>query len=198
MSHHATEDLSIMRALPGMIVCAPGSAYESSKAVDALVAHDGPGYLRLERAAADFSDDSGSAFRLGTARVLRQGAALTIVACGGVVAEAMAAAEVLQGRGVGCRVLSMHTVKPLDRSALEAAARETGGIVTVEENSVLGGLGGAVAEVCLEADVRPKRFRRIGIRDTFVSEVGDQAFLRGRIGLDHLGIADAVAQVVYS
>lgn len=192
MSHHATEDISIMRALPGMLVCVPGSAFEAAQATDAVIAHDGPAYLRLERAAADFSDDPSIPFKLGTARVLREGHALTLVASGGVVAEVMAAATELARTSIECRVMSLHTLKPLDRVALAAASAETGGILTIEENTVLGGVGGAVAEVCLEQEQRPRRFRRIGIDDVYISAVGDQAYLRIQVGLDHKAIVRAV------
>jgi transketolase len=93
-------------------------------------------------------------------------------------------------------MLSIHTVKPLDEEAIRAAARETGGIVTVEENVIAGGLGGAVAEVCLEAAVRPRRFLRLGIRDAYTSVVGDQAYLRRMVGIDAKSIVDAVAGLI--
>ena len=198
MSHHATEDLSIMRALPGMVVCAPASAFETRHALDAVIAHDGPVYLRLERAAPDFTDNASIPFALGKARILREGPDLTLVGVGGIVAHLIAAAEQLAGTGIQCRVVSMHTVKPLDTETILAAAEETGGILTVEENSILGGLGGAVAEVCLEHSIRPRRFRRLGIRDSFVSIVGDQAFLRAQAGIDQSAITAAVQQLLAS
>lgn len=198
MSHHATEDLSIMRAIPGMITCAPGSTFETTRAVDALVAHEGPAYLRLERAAADFSDDPGVPFVFGKARMLRQGYALTLIASGGVVAETTAAADQLMKQGIDCRVLSYHSLKPFDHEALSHAARDTGGVVTIEENTVLGGLGGAVAEIAMQLDQRPRRFRRIGIDDTYVSIVGDQSYLRAAIGLDRHGIARTVCALLDS
>ncbi len=196
MSHHATEDLSILRAMPGMVVCAPGTALEARHATDAVIAHDGPAYLRLERAAADFTDDPANPFVFGRARKLREGKDITLIGIGGVVAEVFAAAEALAADSVSCRVLSMHTLKPLDEAALLAAASETGGIVTVEENSILGGLGGAVAEVCLERGAVPKRFRRIGIRDSYVSVVGDQSYLREMVGLDRRSIAQSVRELL--
>lgn len=196
MSHHATEDLSLLRALPGIAVCAPGSALEAGLMVDAVVARDGPAYLRLERAAADYADDPAIPFALGEARRLRDGCDLTLIGAGGVVAEVVAAAELLAREGVQCRVLSLHTLKPLDAAALRAACEETGGILTVEENTVLGGLGGAVAEVCLEHARRPRRFRRLGIADTYVSVVGDQDYLRARVGIDRASIARAARELL--
>jgi transketolase len=192
MSHHATEDLGILRALPGVRVCAPGTAYEAERVVDAIAATPGPAYLRLERASARFADSANVPFVFGRARRLAEGDDLTIVAAGGVVAEAMAADAMLRASAINCRVLSFHSLKPLDGQELNAASAETGGIVTVEENSVLGGLGGAVAEHCLESDIRPKLFRRLGIRDEYISVVGDQDYLRAVVGIDARSIAASV------
>lgn len=192
MSHHATEDLSILRALPGVTICAPGSAHETERLVDALIARPGPAYLRLERGAPDFIDDPTIDCVLGTARLLREGFRCTLIATGGVVAEVAAAGELLHAEGLDCRVLSLHTLKPLDTDAIIKAATETGGIVTVEENSMLGGLGGAVAEVCLESGHPPKIFRRIGLPDRYTSIVGDQAYLRTALGLDRHSIVSTV------
>ena len=196
MSHHATEDLSIIRALPGIVVCAPASGFETRHALDAVIAHDGPVYLRLERAAPDFTDDASIPFSLGKVRTLREGSDLTLVGTGGIVAHLVAAADELAATGVKCRVLSAHTLKPFDAATILSAAEETGGILTVEENSILGGLGGAVAEICLEHSIRPKKFRRLGIQDSFVSVVGDQAFLRVQAGIDQAAVASAVRQLL--
>ena len=195
MSHHATEDLSILRALPGMVVCAPCSRWETRQAVDAIVKHDGPSYLRLERAG-DFDDDASIPFHLGRARKVRDGTGITLVGAGGIVSELVRAADLLRGEGLTCRVLSLHTLKPLDTEALYAAAQETGGIITVEENTVLGGLGGAVAEVCLEHGIRPRRFRRLGVPDQFVSIVGDQAFLRAYAKIDCAAVIAVVRDLL--
>ena len=195
MSHHATEDLSILRALPGVSVCAPGSRWETSQAVDALIAAPGAAYLRLERAGT-FEDEGAGKFQLGRARQLRSGDALTLMATGGVVSEAVAAADELDSRGISCRVLSMHSLRPFDTEAVLAAARETGGIITVEENTVQGGLGGAVAEVCLESDCRPGVFRRLGIADRFTTAVGDQSYLRALAGIDRASIVSQAMDIL--
>lgn len=196
MSHHATEDLSIMRAIPGLAVCAPGSASEVRQAVDAIVEQRGPVYLRLERGSSEFRDEGGSTFILGRARMLRDGDGLTLIATGAIVAEAIAAGELLSSAGIDCRILSMHTLKPLDVDAIIAAATETGGIVTIEENTILGGLGGAVAEQCLEKGLRPRRYLRLGIPDQYTSIVGDQAYLRRQVGLDRNSIATSVQRLL--
>ena len=193
MSHHATEDLSIARAIPGLTVCVPGTALEARNAVDAVVSTEGAAYLRLERAPGEVVDDPNVPFALGRARVLREGTDLTLIGSGGIISEIGKAADELERHGIRCRLLSMHTLKPFDVQSVVKAAGETGGILTVEENTILGGLGGAVAEVCLEQQNRPKRFRRLGIGDRFVSIVGDQGYLRKHVEIDAASIA-AMAQ----
>jgi transketolase len=196
MSHHATEDMAIMRALPGIVVCTPGTAFEASCAVDALVAIQGPAYLRLERAAPGFEDSASIAFNFGRARVLREGRSITLIAAGGIVADAALAADDLKKEGIDCRVLSIHCLKPIDKEAIELAARETGGIVTIEEGTILGGLGAAVCEICLESHSVPARFLRLGIPDQYVAVVGDQAYMRAEIGIDRAAIARKVRQLL--
>lgn len=191
-SHHATEDLAILRSLANMTVVSPGDHWEVDQATRALVDHPGPAYLRLDKSAAPPSHWLGEQFRLGEARMIRDGADLTLVATGGILEEAVRAADLLEGCGVSCRVLSIHTVKPLDTEALSAAARETGGMVVIEEHTVDGGLGGAVAENLLELGASPAFFLRIGLRSCFSSTVGSQHYLRKVYGLDAQAIVQAV------
>jgi transketolase len=192
ISHHATEDLAILRAIPNMTVVAPADEWEAEEATRALAATAGVGYLRLDKSFAETNPGAGECFRLGMTRRLRNGNALTLIAAGGVLKNVLAAADRLSEVGVSCRVLSMHTIKPLDTVAVLAAARETGGIVTVEEHTVVGGLGSAVAEVCLEEGVIPQRFYRIGLRAGFSSVVGSQTYLQRRNGLDEQSIRETV------
>jgi len=196
MSHHATEDLSILRALPSVTVVAPGSPVETRFAVDAVINTPGPAYLRLERGSDDFKDDESILFELGKARELRAGTDITLIGIGGVTSEVVAASEQLEEKGVSCRVLSLHTLRPFDHQAVLAAAADTGGIVTIEENTMLGGLGGAVAEICLESAVRPRLFKRLGIADQFTSIVGDQSYLRGVSGIGCDGITGSVLRLL--
>ena len=191
-SHHATEDLAILRSLPGMTVVSPGDHWEVAEATRALVDHPGPAYLRLDKSAAPPSNQPEERFRLGEARMIRDGADLTLVATGGILEEAVRAADLLAGHGLFCRILSIHTVKPLDTEALSAAARETGGMVVIEEHTVDGGLGGAVAENLLELGVPLEFFIRIGLRSCFSSAVGSQRYLRKVYGLDAQAIVNAV------
>ena len=190
MSHHATEDLAILRSLPGMLVFSPCDLWEAAEAARYLVSHRGPAYLRLDKSAAPVQH--GEAFRPGSIRTVRDGWAVTLAATGGILGEALLAADALAERGIFCRVLSVHTVKPLDTDTLTAAATETGGIVSIEEHAVDGGLGGAIAEALMEAGVSPGFFVRMGLRNTFSSVVGSQQYLRKVYSLD----AEAITRTV--
>lgn len=188
ISHHATEDLAILRALPSITVVAPGDDWEAREATTAIVNAPGTCYLRLDRSSPGDTSRPGERFELGKARTVRDGSDLTLVATGGILGVTLQAAERLAADGIECRVLSVHTLKPFDHAAIRAASTETGGIVTVEEHTVDGGLGGLVAESCLDGGVTPRAFRRVGLRAGFSSIVGSQGYLRARYGLD----ADAV------
>ena len=194
MSHHATEDLAILRSLP-LTVVAPGCDWEAEEATSALVAQEGTCYLRLDRSSAGRTDRPGEAFVLGKARILREGTDLTLVSTGGVLEEVLAAARQLETIGLAARVVSMHTIRPFDRETIYDACVETGGIVTVEEHTLAGGLGSAVAEACLDHSVTPRRFARIGLRSGFSSVVGSQQYLRRLHHLDADSIVKRVLQL---
>lgn len=197
ISHHATEDLAILRALPGVTVVSPGDDWETECAVAELAALPGTTYLRLDKSSAGRTQRPGERFELGKARTLREGTDVTLVATGGILGVALAAADELRDRqGIQCRVLSMHTINPLDTAALVSAAHETGGIITVEEHTVAGGLGGAVAETLLESGDVPRAFHRIGLRAGFSSIVGTQDYLRAAYELDAPAIIAAVRRIV--
>ena len=183
MSHHATEDMSILRALPNMTLVVPGSAGEVCAAMQDLYRHQGPAYLRLDKSKFE-GDAEAQDFEIGRARVLRQGNDITLVSAGGILEEVLDAADALATAGIESRILSMHTIKPLDGESIDAAVRETRGIVTIEENTIVGGLGSAVAEHSLEQPTRPGFFKRIGLRDTYSSVVGDQKYLRRHYQMD--------------
>ena len=191
-SHHATEDLAILRALPGMLVLSPGDLWEAAESSRYLVSHRGPAYLRLDKSAAPVTVQPGEIFVPGKIRTVRQGRDVTLAATGGILGEALLAADALAGQGIFCRVLSVHTVKPLDTETLIAAAAETGGIVSIEEHAVDGGLGGAISEVLMEAGAFPGFFVRMGLRNTFSSVIGSQQYLRNVYSLD----ADAITRLV--
>ncbi len=150
ISHHATEDLAIMRSLPGVTVVSPCDHWEAAEATEAIADVSGVSYLRLDKSAAEATHQPGENFRLGEARQLREGHDVTLAATGGILKEAMDASTELASQGIQARVLSVHTIKPLDEKSFVRAAEETGGIITLEEHTVTGGLGSAVAETLLE------------------------------------------------
>ncbi len=195
MSHHATEDMSILRALPNMTLVVPSTAAEVRSAMGALYHLDGPAYLRLDKSKLE-SEENEAAFELGKARLVRVGGDLTFIVAGGILQEACAAAATLAGEGIESRILSMHTIKPLDQLAIDSAVQETGGIITVEENTIVGGLGSAVAEYCLEQANRPGFFRRVGLQDTYSSVVGDQNYLRQAYQMDAGYIVETARQLL--
>ncbi|HEX3866220.1 MAG TPA: transketolase C-terminal domain-containing protein [Gemmatimonadaceae bacterium] len=195
VSHHATEDLSIMRAIPGVTVVSPGCDWEVAEAVPAIVALPGTTYLRLDKSSAGFTRRDGETFELGRARRVRDGDAATIVATGGILGIVLSAADQLADSGIRCRVLSMHTIKPFDANAICSAARETGGIVTVEEHVIEGGLGSAVAEALLDNGVAPRASARLGLRGGFATVVGSQQYLRSAYQMAESDIVGAVRHV---
>ncbi len=175
-THQCLEDIGLMRTIPGMTIVCPTDGPETHLALQAILAHEGPVYLRLGRLAVrTVTNVPGYAFKLGKAAVMREGKDATVIACGMMVQTALDAAEKLAREGVEARVLNMHTIKPLDREAVLAAARETGAIVTAEEHNVLCGLGGAVAE-CVAAEF-PVPVLRVGVNDAFGKSGAPEALL---------------------
>ena len=196
MSHHATEDLAVLRSVPGITVVSPGCLWEVEEVTEALVQTPGTCYLRLDKSSAGRTNRPGEYFQLGKIRTLRSGRDVTLLATGGILAQALQAADQLAADGVQARVLSAHTIRPFDSETVFRACRETGGIITVEEHVVGGGLGGLVAETCLEGGVVPRAFHRIGLRAGFASVVGSQEYLRARYGMDGAAIVASAHQMV--
>ncbi|MFE2477953.1 transketolase C-terminal domain-containing protein [Streptomyces sp. NPDC059389] len=193
-THHAVEDLAILRTLPNLTVVVPADAVETEYAVRATADLPGPLFLRLGRAATPLVHEEPYEFTVGKARELRAGTDVTIVATGPYpVSMALEAARELAGRGVSARVLNMHTIKPLDREAVLAAARETAGIVTVEDHLVAGGLGAAVCEVVTQE--APCRVHRIGVPDRFFDHVADERQLLELAGISPAEIVAAAARL---
>ena len=166
-THQCTEDFALMRQIPGMVVLCPCDGNEMRLAVEALLNYEGPAYLRLARSATEiFTDElEGYRFEMGKGVTIADGRDVTIIATGIMVGMAIKARDLLAAEGISARVIDMHTIKPLDEELVLKAARETGAIVTSEEASVLGGLGGAVAE--LVAENCPVPVVRHGVNDTF-------------------------------
>jgi transketolase len=194
MSHHTTEDIAILRALPLIIVVAPGTEWEAGEATEALVKGDGVGYLRLDKTVAN--ERSTSSFSLGGSIRYKEGKDVTLLATGGILRDVIQATELLQELGIDAGVVSMHSIKPIDRDAIIAAANETGGIVTIEEHNIDGGLGSAVAEVCMDGGVAPKAFLRIGLGNQYSSIVGSQDYLKAHYQMDATAIAERVQKLL--
>jgi transketolase len=196
MSHHATEDLAIMRAIPNLTVVAPGDTVETMLATRAICDHKGPCFLRLGRGGEPKVYDKIPEFVLGKAINVTSGGDVSILSIGGIMSNVMKAREILKKRGIDVSVYSLHTLRPIDRELIESLANGSRLVVTVEEHSIAGGLGGAVAEIL--AEIRGKRapLLRIGTDGNFCCEVGDQQYLRGLYGLDPESIADGVEKAI--
>lgn len=192
-SHQSVEDIALMRVLPNMTVFVPADAVETAGAVRAAAALKGPVYIRLGRAAVPVLHGPGFEFVPGKAVKLREGKDATIIATGVMVSAALEAAGLLVGEGVEVGVLDVHTIKPMDIEAIVGAARQTGALVTAEEHSVIGGLGGAVAEVLGEHF--PVPLKRVGIQDKF-GESGMPAELLEKYGLTPAVLVTAVKEVI--
>ena len=193
-THQCIEDIALMRMIPGMVVINPSDYIEAKAAVRAAYEHDGPVYMRFGRLAVPVINDRPDyKFELGKGIVLREGKDLTIVANGLCVAASLEAAEKLAADGIEAKVINIHTIKPLDEDLIVAAAKETGKVVTVEEHSIIGGLGGAVCE-CL-SEKAPVPVKRIGINDVF-GESGPAAALLEKYGLDGQGIYNQIKAFV--
>jgi transketolase len=195
-THHAVEDLAVMRALPGLLVVAPGDPIEARAATRAIIEHAGPCYVRLGKAGEPVIHPSSINFELGKAIHMREGRDATLISIGGILQNTVRAAERLAKKGIETRVLSMHTLKPLDVDAVLAAARDTEAIFTIEEHSILGGLGTAVAEVLAEAEGIKAPLKRIGVPPAFSPHIGSQEYMQECHGLTDEAIALTVAQTL--
>ncbi len=198
MTHHGTEDIAIMRSLPYMKVIAPGDPQEARAATRYLGQGNGPAYLRLGRAGEPLVHARNIDWRFGKAITVREGEDATIISTGAMLDACVKGADLLAEQNVSTRVVSMHTVKPVDEQAILSAASETSCVLTVEEHSRLGGLGGAVAEVLAEDAQCPFIFRRRALPSEFTKHVGSQEYLREIYGLTPESIAEEAADLVSS
>ncbi|MCR5792995.1 MAG: transketolase family protein [Lachnospiraceae bacterium] len=193
-THQCNEDIALMRTIPGMVVLNPSDDIEAKAAVKAAYEHDGPVYLRFGRLAVPvINDNADYTFEIGKGVVLKEGSDVTIVATGLTVSESLMAAEILEADGINAKVVNIHTIKPIDKDLIIACAKETGKIVTVEEHSVIGGLGSAVCDVLSEN--YPTKVMKIGINDTY-GESGPALELIKKYGLDKESIAKRVREFV--
>ena len=191
-THQCNEDIALMRTIPGMVVINPSDDVEAKAAVKAAYEHVGPVYLRFGRLAVPvINDNEDYKFELGKAITLREGTDVAIIASGLTVSESLAAAEKLAADGIRAEVINIHTIKPLDEDAIVKAAKKTGKIVTVEEHSVIGGLGSAVCDVV--AEKAPAKVMKIGINDVF-GESGPAVQLIQKYGLDSESIYEKIKE----
>ncbi len=185
-SHQCNEDIALMRTIPGMVVLNPSDAVEAKACVKAALDWEGPVYMRFGRAGVPVINDGADyRFEIGKGIVLREGSDVTIVATGIMVSAALEAAARLEAEGVSAEVINIHTIKPLDTELIAASAKKTGKVVTAEEHSVIGGLGGAVCEALAER--MPVPVCRIGVEDVF-GESGPASELLVKYGLDADGV----------
>ena len=196
MSHHATEDITIMRSMPGVTVVVPGTLLEARKATRIIANSQGVSYLRIDKSHFDDEGIKNKEFKLGEARRITEGSDITLICCGGILDEAMKASKELKKKGISCRVVSMHTIKPIDKKEIRAASEDTKGIFTIEEHTIVGGLGGAVSEVCVSESLNPGFFRSIGLKDVFSSVVGDQQYLRKHYDMDSDYIVSQAVEIL--
>ena len=191
-THQCNEDIALMRTIPGMVVISPADDVEAKAAVKAAYEHQGPVYMRFGRLAVPVINDRPDyKFELGKGVVLREGKDITIIATGLPVSNCLEAAEKLAADGIDAKVINIHTIKPLDEELVVAAAKETGKVVTVEEHSVIGGLGSAVCDVL--AEKAPTKVMKIGINDTF-GESGPAVELLKKYGLDTESIYEKIKE----
>ena len=196
MSHHSTEDLAIMRALPNIVIEVPCDNYEAVAATHAMIEHNGPFYYRCGYKGEKDIHSGPIDFKIGKANTVREGKDITLMFCGPIGAEVVKAADMLKEEGINCRIVSMHTIKPIDKEAIADACKTTDGIVTIEEHNIIGGLGAAVAEVIADEALCPKKFKRLAFPDVNVAKIGGQAWIRDQYGLQANGIADSIRELL--
>ena len=195
MSHHTTEDLAILRALPNISVIAPCTNIEAGDAINAMINNGGTGYLRLDKTGASdcISKDP---FVIGKSKRYKEGKDITLIATGSILGETNIASIELKKIGVEARVVGMHSVKPIDVEEIIDAVRNTGGLVSIEEHNKDGGLGSAISEVCMDLGIKPNKFLRIGLDNKYSSIVGSQQYLRQRYEMDSKAIIKKVLNLL--
>ena len=195
MSHHTTEDIAIMRALPNITVVVPSNPWEAGEATEALIRSKGVGYLRLDKTngSQDNADDN---YELGKALKIPSegGSDVSFFVCGGIIKEVIEAVELLKEFKISASIISMHTIKPIDGESIRDAVQNTKLLVSVEEGNIVGGLGSAIGEYCMDNRQIPSDFLRIGLNDKHSSIVGDQAYLRKQYKMDSQYIAKTVQE----
>ncbi len=196
MSHHATEDIAMMRALPNVVVMAPGDLVEAEEATKAIAAYKGTCYLRLGRGGEKRIHSSIEGFQIGKAIKVRDGKKIAIFSTGAIFEEVQGACDILIQKGYEPAVYTFPTVKPLDEEIVKVCAENFDLIVTCEEHNIIGGFGSAVAEVIAQMSNRNARLLRIGLNDVYATRVGNQNYLREQYGMDSKTIAERICEAV--
>lgn len=191
-THHSLEDIAIMRALPNMTVISPADPLETQEVVRAVAKYQGPVYIRLALTTEPLNYEKVGRYKIGKARLMRDGKDVSVIVAGELVGCALKAASQLETEGVRCRIINMHTIKPLDKEVIQRAIKDNQAIVTVEEHSIVGGLGGAVAEVIAEEKGKKVLFKRLGIEDVFCKDYGSKNYLLEQCGLSAAAIAKEI------
>ena len=195
MSHHATEDIAILRALPNVVVLAPGDLTEAEAATKAIAKYNGTCYLRLGRGGEKRIHEKLDNFEIGKAIKVKDGTKVAIFSTGAIFEEIQGATELLEKEGIDPAVFTFPTIKPLDKDVILSCAKDFELIVTVEEQNIVGGFGSAVAEVLAEEKTNATLLR-IGLKDTYSSIVGNQNYLRSQFGIDSQGIAEKILEKI--
>jgi len=195
-THHAIEDVAIMRALPNMTVIVPSDPEEVKQAIIEAYALKKPVYIRLgKNGEPQLTNNSYLDFKIGRARILREGRDVAIIGCGPILKIALDAAEILMAQGLSCQVVDMHTIKPLDAHQIVETGHKVRAMITIEEHNVIGGLGSAVSEVISENNLNLS-FKRFGLKDAFVLDVGNQKYLLEKAKLTSKIIVDWLASKI--
>ena len=195
VSHHSTEDIAILRALPNMVVVVPCDLQEAEAATYATFEYEGPVFYRCGYKNEKDIHHRPFKFELGKAITVEDGDDCTVIFCGPIGYEAQKAVEAARAKGINCRLISMHTIKPIDKEAILKAAKETGKIITVEEHNLSGGLGSAVAEVLADEGELNVKMKRIALPDVNVHEVGSQQWLREFYHISAPYIEEAIYEI---
>ena len=192
MSHHATEDIAIMRSLPGVTVISPSTEDEAYFSTIELSKRNSVGYLRLDKSKVSKRKKLKSELEIGKGNILKDGSDYEIIACGGIVEEALSAADDLDKNNISCKVVSMHTIKPIDNALIQDCVKNSKGIISLEEGNIAGGLGSSILEACLKNGKFPLKMKMLGIDDKYISVVGSQEYLRDFSGISKKFIVSTI------
>ncbi len=198
MSHHATEDLSIMRSLPEMTVISPCGSWETENATREVISFNSPTFLRLDKSEGDDSpiSDMNEKFTIGKGRKLSDGKDCAIFVTGGILEEVQKSVSILKKENIDASIFALHTVKPLDKDLIISTCKKMKCVVTVEEHNITGGLGSAISEILMDHNVRVNNFLRIGLNDEYSSIVGSQQYLREQYKMDYKSIVKKIKHLM--